>query len=391
MTTLPFPPDRDVITKTFKALRVSQPIGDIYVASMSAQMIQKISYFDVRRVIRDERDLEKYLGIQRPLIKSRVEQLKNYVKYVDASFPTSVIIAIDSDYVAYDENTLTMSITNTRAGELTPSTALSNLARVIDGQHRIAGLQDIGDNIFDVIVSIFVGSDVSDQAYIFATVNLEQTKVNKSLTYDLFELARTRSPFKTCHNIAVALDTSTGSPFFERIKRLGVARPDRPNETITQATFVNGLLNYISDDPKGDRDALLRGSTLKKVSGTIRQKLCLRNLFIDQHDVTIGKIYEQFFVAVRQRWPEAWDQVRPGMVLNRTNGYRALSAVFGSLYSSLGQPEEIVEANSYLKLLNRVPFNSDYFNTDNFPAGTSGEAALKRALLEHTVGQQSLF
>lgn len=388
MTAIPFPVDPDTIKISFKALRVRQPIGDIFIASVPAPAIKKISYFDVRRVLRDDRDIEKYLGIQRPLNNSRVDELKRYVKYADASFPTSIIIAVDSDYVTYDDNTLDMSISNTRAGEITPSTAISNLARVIDGQHRIAGLEDIGDRTFDVIVSIFVGSDISDQAYVFATVNLEQTKVNKSLAYDLFELARTRSPYKTCHNIAVALDTFDTSPFYERIKRLGVARPDRPYETITQATFVNGLISYLSADPKSDRDVLLRGGSLKKVTGDALKKYCLRNLFIDQEDVKLGKIYEQFFVAVKERWREAWDDVRPGMILNRTNGYRALSSIFGRMYTSAGKIGEVIPAAYYVNLLNRVQCESSYFTTDNFPAGTSGESALRK-LISHSVFGQS--
>jgi DGQHR domain-containing protein len=370
---------------------VSQPIGDIFVASLSAQLIQKISNFDVRRVLRDERDVEKYLGIQRPLNPRRVDELKRYVSYADASFPTSVIIAIDSDYVTYDESTLDMTISNTRIGETDPSTAMSNLARVLDGQHRIAGLENIGDKPFDVIVSIFVGSDISDQAYIFATVNLEQTKVNKSLAYDLFELARTRSPFRTCHNVAVALDTFDSSPFFQRIKRLGVARVDRPRETITQATFVNGLIGYISDDPKGDRDVLLRGSHLPKIRGELEKRLCLRNLFIGGQDVKIGKVYEQFLIAVRDRWPEAWEQLRPGMILNRTNGYRALSSVFGSIYQAAGKPGDLVQSSAYMELLSRVHCDSDYFTTDNFPPGTSGEAGLRRFLIESIFGAERLL
>jgi hypothetical protein len=80
-------PSRSVVNqKTFKALRVTQPIGDIFIASLSAQLIQKISHFDVRRVLRDERDVEKYLGIQRPLSPRRVDELKRYVAYADAQF-----------------------------------------------------------------------------------------------------------------------------------------------------------------------------------------------------------------------------------------------------------------------------------------------------------------
>jgi DGQHR domain-containing protein len=392
MTALPLPVDPDVISRSFKALRVQQPIGDIFIASVSAELIQKIAFFDVRRVLRDDRDLEKYLGIQRPLSLHRVDDIKSYVRFADASFPTSMIIAIDSDYVSYDEQTFEMTISNTRAGDNRPSTSLANLARVIDGQHRIAGLENLEPGkSFDVIVSIFVGSDISDQAYIFATVNLEQTKVNKSLAYDLFELARTRSPFRTCHNIAVALDTFDTSPFFERIKRLGVARLDRPKETLTQATFVDGLIRYVSDDPKGDRDALLRGSRLREVSGPALERLCFRNLFIAGDDVKIGKIYEQYFLAVEERWSDAWKLVRPQKILNRTNGYRALSSLFGRVYSRITQPGNFAPASALLRFFERVPGDSDQFDVGTYPPGTSGESALRKYLSDHMFPDDKLL
>ncbi len=53
---------------------------------------------------------------------------------------------------------------------------------------------------------------MAQQANIFSTVNLSQTKVNRSLAYDLFALAASRSPQKTCHDIAVALDRGKNSP-----------------------------------------------------------------------------------------------------------------------------------------------------------------------------------
>jgi DGQHR domain-containing protein len=156
--------------------------------------------------LQEERDFERYLGIQRPLDDGRVKALSDYVNFADASFPTSIIIALEQDYVTYDENSKEMTISNCRNGETVPSIALRMLARVLDGQHRIAGLSGFKGDQFDLSVTIFVGADIADQAHIFATVNLEQTKVNKSLVYDLYELSRSRSPQKTCHNIAVALD-----------------------------------------------------------------------------------------------------------------------------------------------------------------------------------------
>jgi len=117
----------------------------------------------------------------------------------------------------------------------------------------------------------------------------------------------------------------------------------------------------------------------------------LRNLFIDEQDVKIGKIYEQYFLAVRDRWPEAWEEIRPGMILNRTNGYRALASLFGPIYQAVGKVGDYVASSAYLELLNRVNCDSDYFNTDNFPPGTSGEAGLRRFISESLFGEKKLI
>ena len=147
--------DDDLITKEIFALRIRQPIGDIFLASIDYQLLQKITYFDVRRVLRDQRDVEAYLGIQRPLNKSRIESLETYVNFVDATFPTAVILAIDeSECVAYNEDTKLLSLSNTRRGNEKPDIAFSNLCRVIDGQHRIAGLRTYsGKKPFDVMAA----------------------------------------------------------------------------------------------------------------------------------------------------------------------------------------------------------------------------------------------
>jgi len=379
------PKDQDTIVKKIRALKAKQPIGDIFVATVDFKLIQQMTYFDVRRRIQQERDVEKYLGIQRPLNDSRVRELMDYVNFIDATFPTSIILAVESDYVIYDEKNQELIISNTKRGSEKPNTAFRNLFRVIDGQHRIAGLEGFKGEDFDVLVSIFVGSDIADQAHVFATVNLEQTKVGKSLAIDLFELARTRSPIKTCHNIAIALDSTNGSPFYHRIKRLGVATEGRvgddgPGETLTQATFVNALVRYISSNPKQDRDVLLRGEKLDFVSGTEERRHCFRNMFIRGKDVEIGKIVEQYFLAIQERWSDAWNAGGKGMMLNQSNGFRALMRLFGQAYNHLALPGQFVDSRKFLELFKRVGVESDYFTVERFKPGTSGEAGLRNFL-----------
>jgi DGQHR domain-containing protein len=370
--------DPDYIIYSIDALRVTQPIGDFFTAAISHTTLSKISYFDVRRVLRDERDFERYLGIQRPLNDRRVKDLEKYVNFLDSTFPSSIIIAVDAEYASYNESDKILTLRNFREGEEKPSIAISALARVLDGQHRIAGLAAFKGPSFDLPVTIFVGSDIADQAYIFSTVNLEQTKVSKSLVYDLFELAKTRSPQKTCHNIAIALDHDVNSPFYLRIKRLGFADLERSFQTITQATFVESLIHLISKDPKTDRDRLMRGQRLDKIDLKDDPRLVFRRSFIEERDISIAHNVDHFFAAVRERWPIAWGNRGQGSVLNKTNGFRALMRILPRAYSYFGVDRDVIQAGRFLELFKRVAVDDDYFTVERFSPGTSGETELFR-------------
>lgn len=367
--------DTDKIELSFSALRAQQPIGDLFIASVPYKILCNIAFFDVRRVLQEERDIERYLGIQRPLNDARVKELEKYVNFYDASFPTSIILAIEDEYVTYNDDSKQLTVRNFKENDEKPTALIRKIAKVLDGQHRIAGLFKFNGDTFDVPVSIFVGSDISDQAYIFATVNLEQNKVSKSLAYDLFSLARTRSPQRTCHQIAVALDGDDSSPFYKRIKRLGIATPGRTRELLTQATFVESLMQYISRDPKFDRDVLLKGGKLQR---TYDRRTIFRDMFIDERDISIAQIVYNFFSAVRDRWPLAWDSPDRGAVLNKTNGFRALMRILSPVYSKIALPGNVPSKEKFYDIFDRAKVDDHHFNTDNYQPGTSGEAELRK-------------
>ena len=270
----------DLKSISFPCIKIKQPLGEFYLARLTHNEICEITWVDVRR-IEGERGFETYLGIQRPLKKSRVKDLSQYVLTPDACFPTGVILAVDANCASYNDNNNVMTLTE-YAEDGKKLIKFDQIAKVIDGQHRIEGLRAYTGKSFDINVSIFVDMDIADQAYLFSTVNLAQTKVNKSLVYDLFDLAKSRSPQKTCHNIAVALDKNESSPFYQRIKRLGVATEGRFNETITQATFVQSLMRYISDNPEKDRAIYLKGSVPELTHGKELEKFIFRNMFIEE-------------------------------------------------------------------------------------------------------------
>jgi DGQHR domain-containing protein len=376
------PADPDKIEVSFRCLKAIQPIGDLYLASVPYRDLVKITHFDVRRVIQSERDVERYLGIQRPLGKQRLADIEDYVNYLDATFPTSVIIAINEpDYVSYDTRSGKMTVRNYREGENLPSIPIRMVARVIDGQHRIAGLEAFSGNSFDMPVTIFVGADIADQAHVFSTVNLEQTKVHKNLVYDLYELARTRSPQKTAHNIAVTLDRDENGPLYHRIKRLGGATEGRVFEPISQATFVEGLMDHITDDPKGDRDLQLRGERPLPAKGDEVFRFVFRNMFLDNKDIDILTVVNNYFAAVRDRWPDAWCDRGRGAVLNRTNGVRALLRFLRNAYLKVGVPGDVMTTTKFFdRVFKPITLQDSDFIVENFPPGTSGEAKLYRIL-----------
>lgn len=368
-------------TIELRCLRVKQPIGDFYVAVIDASVLCQITEYDVRR-IHDERPFETYLGIQRPLVPNRVKELQRYVRTVDACFPTSVILAIDGKYAEFVEEQSLLRLT-TRSKADDEDSPLEAIARVLDGQHRIEGLREIPPGSFEVNVSVFVDIDIEDQAYIFSTVNLAQTKVNKSLVYDLFDLAKSRSPQKSAHNIAVALDKTPKSPFHKRIKRLGSATPGRQGETLTQATFIESLLPYISQDPAGDRDLYLRRKRPAMATEGQSHQLIFRNMFLNEQDLQITDVIWNYFDAVKGRWPGAWDATGLGMMLNKTNGFRALMQILRPAYLHLTAPGGVPDTREFGTLFARAKLQDDDFTVENFKPGTSGQA-----LLYHTLRDQ---
>ena len=365
-------------TLSVPALRILQPIGEFFIGVMKADDLVSVAYADVREL--EKNQLDKYMGINRRLSKNRLKQLRSYVNTYDATFPTSVILAVESENAIYDENHNILKLRETK------KINLNKIAKIIDGQHRIAGLEAVDkETDFEISVAIFVGSDIATQANIFATVNLAQTKVNRSLAYDLLDYEKKRSPQKSAHHVAVALDLIQASPFYRRIKRLGRATEGREGETITQAVVVEMLLTLITDSPMTDRDSFLRRLKIRPPSQADLEKFPFRGLFIERKEEDITRIMLNYFSAVRKRWPSSWEHLnRRGNTLPKTNGFRALMRFLKPVYLRIAKVQNqigvVPEQKEFEEIFGRIKLEDDDFNTETFPPGTSGEAGLYKYL-----------
>lgn len=384
-------------------IEVVQPVGTFYIAAVGYKDLLDISYADVRRLKTNSTELEEYIGIQRLLSPSRVKEIANYVKLVDATFPTGVIIQVpefatqtneqgDQEIVTvipegedpiqlrnvmYDRESKTLSI---RKNE--------NVAKILDGQHRLEGLkegatEELENDKFQLNVTIFVEMDMEDQAIVFATINKTQSKVNKSLVADLFEYTKARSPQKTAHNIVRALDQKEGSPFHRKINILGKAEDEM--ETITQATFVDWLLKYISGNnlrAMRDRDAYKRGDVPEKATGAETKRVFLRNMFIDERDADIAQIIWNYFAVVSEKWPEAWTDPQRGLILNRSTGFIALMRFLKHAYLSFDALDTVITKEQFRTVFDAIDLTSDGFTRESYLPGSSGQKKLYDELVE---------
>ena len=165
-------------TIKLNAIQVTQPIGEFYIGVMDAKDLVAISYSDVRKM---KREVEDYLGIQRELKKTREKEIREYINTLDATFPNSIIVAIKGKYVTFEDGQMVLTFDEFEK---------ARLAKVLDGQHRLAGFdesnlnfKDVGgdEKAFQLLVTIFVESDISTQAKVFAMVNQNQTKIKPKL------------------------------------------------------------------------------------------------------------------------------------------------------------------------------------------------------------------
>jgi len=352
-----------------RVLEVSQHIGTFYVGVMNAGDLRHIAAADTRR--KSEREIEVYTGIQRELSSNRRAEIENYISTFDAAFPNSFIIAVKSEDILSQE------------GEVIRIRADEKVASIIDGQHRLAGFTDANSAGFQLIVSIFIDLPIEDQAMLFATINLKQTKVNPSLVYDLFGETKLRSPEKTSHDISRALNADTESPFYHRIKPLG-KKTENYAGILTQATFVRRLLPLICKNPDTIRDNIKR-TNRPSVDDPTNRDCIFWKLFVEEKDWAILKILSNYFNAVRGVFTEDWDSA--SSPLPKTIGFSALMRLLPILHAK-GQAEGTFEQAFFAREL-RKALSLAPFTFDAYPASGAGETRLYQDILAKITNSQS--
>lgn len=370
----------------FSAIKITQPIGELFVARIPSDKLSKMAKSDIRRIT--SREVEKMSGIQRGLSEKRVGEIAKYIETVDASFPNAFILNLNTAYLSEPPKPI-----ESGCGDSTPiycfEVALDDEAfKIIDGQHRLSGFEKADVETFDLIVAFFIDLPIEDQAYLFSTINVTQQKVNKSLVYDLFDVSETRSPQRTAHLITKALNMDEDSPLYRRIKLLGIA-PKFDDEVLYRAPLSQGavasrIADLISNDPMRDRDIYKRGEKIVLSGNEDDKGLVFRRFFVEDKDWAILKILKSYFQAVSEAFPDLWAQ--QDNPLSKTIGYGALMTLLVDAYKA-GATKGDLSVDFFRDLMQRIKRGSENdtetpLTFESFPAAGSGESRLYRKLRE---------
>jgi DGQHR domain-containing protein len=350
-------------TITLDVIQFQQPVGSFLLSVMKVPDLIRISRADPRKY--DNISLESIGGIQREPSRKRIKEISEYARTVDAAFPTTILLSLDDN--TYDLEDSQLKITGDK------------VADIVDGQHRILGLKEA--NITDefLIPVVFILNATEEQkALVFATINGKQTKVPASIIYDLFGVTKTRSPQKTAHEIARALNSSSVSPWYKRLKMLGRKTPGS-DESLSQGTFIKFLLPCISKSPDADRDKL------KNNQEPDPQDDCVFNeYFRKNQDSIILKILINVFTAAKETWPKEWEDA-VSYTLTKTNGFTGIMKALPKMVEH-GKKEHVLSLEYFKRIFQIVRdemiSKNMEFTVSHFEPSSVGENRLCKLIID---------
>lgn len=179
-------------------------------------------------------------AVQRLLVTRRVNAIRDFVKQGNGFFNTFILNWTEQQFKPVIS----------RGPREIQLPVVARAAQVIDGQHRLAGLEramsddpKIGET--EILVSLTLDLTTAEAAKIFLNINTEQKPVPKSLIYDLFgEVdADPNHLINRASDIAIELNENNESPYYSLIKFPGAGKG---SGAIDLSTVVSSLKPHLA-------------------------------------------------------------------------------------------------------------------------------------------------
>lgn len=383
------------------ALRVVQPLGVFYVTKLSAKLLLDVTYSDRLRATGQSGTgfLYPLLGSQREEKLNRLREIGRFIETVDAAFPNSIILGANysQEGVLEESDERRWRIESNNQEDcfriIIPSPA--RIVSIIDGQHRLHGFEHASEDrsSMELLCAVYLDLPNPYQAYLFATINFNQKKVDRSQAYELFgfnldqEPAYSWSPEKAAVFLCRKLNTEETSPFYQRIK---VAAQDdeilfgsnlrEMDWKVSTATVVDGVLSLFSSNPGRDRD-LMHIKTVEEGRNRSmlpdEKKVPLRKLFKETNDRAIYTAIKNFFIAVEHVF---WPSASAKSYIRKTIGIQALFDILRLLLSQHLEQSKDIRVEFFEEQLGKA--RGIDFSSPEFQASGIGRSRIRNAIKE---------
>jgi DGQHR domain-containing protein len=307
------------------ALEVRQGNRCLYQFSLDGKQLAEVT-----TVSRIHRDGDKRVGgYQRPEALKHVKAIRTYLESPEPLMPNALVVAFDTRVRFEPVGRRSASSYSTIGTLILPALRSTGdgekLGWVVDGQQRSAALRDADIDRFPVPIVAFITDDLREQRAQFILVN--NTKpLPKGLIHELLPatdgelpamLARKRYPAK----LLEVLNYLPCSPMLEAIRT-----PTMPQGRIKDNSVLKMLESSISDgalyrfrDPETGE-----GDTSKMV-----ETLC------------------NFWTAVKEIWPQAWDLPPRKSRLTHGVGISALGFIMDDITERRSSRQAVPSTETY--------------------------------------------
>ncbi|MDD4151226.1 MAG: DGQHR domain-containing protein [Candidatus Gracilibacteria bacterium] len=371
---------------------IKQKIGEFFVCKMTPKQLKEIVKEDLSRYS----SLEE---IQRDRDSKRLSKIRDYItKTSYATFPNSFIISVSNDSKINSDGDFEIL-------------SEGNDAYILDGQHRLYGFDEEDEEYetFEIIVSIYVGLSKFHQAMIFANINGEQVKVNKSLVYSLYGFGNDRSVENISYAIINGLNGDDASSLKGLIKILG-----KGDGTLSLAPFFEMLSSLLNDYNKDEIVKIIKNNifdlekqkelvgkmevnilTKLYLLGEIEYKNDIFNLenkykddeirlneeknklsfFKEQDQIIYNKIntyYRVIATIFNEYWPENKDK---NSIIIKTTGFYAFFKLFKNIVSDIIDVSDLDRLNEdfFIKIFELIKPNLKDLISSNYISGVKGQ------------------
>jgi|GEM_PF-370756 DGQHR domain protein len=373
------------------AIKVQQPLGDFYITKIKAGDLLNIAYTEEFRYKKDGTQE----GTQRPTDEKRLKEISNYIRSEEMCFPSSILIALNKDTLfdamsnEDEENLFGIHCVKDDIYELIIPDS-KKCALIIDGQHRLKAFKYVDSALqnIELVCSVFFDLPNPYQAYLFATINGNQKKVDKSLALEFFGYNVEEEPHEqwTPEKLAVyltrKLNFKNDSPLFHQLK-LAASYDDSENERklASTAAMAEGILSLISSNPKRDRDIISATKNSfftrknRNIVAEIKDLSPLRDLFIKCLDDKLYDILANFFTVVNKL---IWDKANPNAVIKKTIGILALFDLLKNIIKRNDSDISLLSKDNFINYIasfSFVNFSDNFFSTSGL-----GQGRIKRII-----------